>query len=400
MIMLNVKITLPPYFRRIQFVVFVMFAFFHRPDVLAKEAPKSGIEPLYKVALDEEIQRSKVTKRVSKKKLVHFLSKPFTDRIKKYEVFLVLDEKESGVIAEIAIKKKPKKKQKKILARVIRMADVVTVNDLVERTVVRLTDLEQIIENSTIFRSNPSINLGMADYSRIDTAVNALTSAIVNPVVTGTGFYLEAFAPEVTGGRWVNWLGLRYSQLTQNESTIDIKSVRQESTQTGVITSSSSHAEIVFRPWFRDFFIHRVALFYGVLNKSQTDLALQPSALIKESTLLSLSRSWTSMGGEISINPTPVLYIGMIFSMSSGSLFEVLDSSTPDQIYSGNWDQNHLITYISVNIPLYLSLKASLSLILDRREDTIYNLNDFGNQPEFSVTDFSSMIKFGVIYSF
>lgn len=280
------------------------------------------------------------------------------------------------------------------------MADGVTVNDLVERTVVRLTDLEQIIENSKIFRSNPSVNLGMAYYSHINSAVNALTSAIVNPVVTGTGFYLEAFAPEVTGGRWVNWLGLRYSQLTQNESTIDIKSVRQESTQTGVITSSSSHAEIVFRPWFRDFFIHRVALFYGVLNKSQTDLALQPSALIKESTLLSLSRSWTSMGGEISINPTPVLYIGMILSMSSGSLFEVLDSSTPDQVYSGNWDQNHLITYISVNVPLYLSLKASLSLVLDRREDTIYNFNDFGNQPEFSVTDFSSMIKFGLIYSF
>ena len=111
--MLNVKITLPPYFRRIQFVVFVMLAFFNRPDALAKETPKSGIEPLYKVALDEEIQRSKVTKRVSKKKLVQFMSKPFTDRIKKYEVFLVLDEKESGVIAEIAIKKKPKKKQKK-----------------------------------------------------------------------------------------------------------------------------------------------------------------------------------------------------------------------------------------------------------------------------------------------
>ena len=356
--------------------------------------------PLYSVALADNILKSKVFKRVRQKKIVYFYGRSFPGRIKKFEVFLVLDRAEKGVIAEIAVRTKPKRRQKRIQARVIRMARAVRVADLVGKTLVRLEDLRNIIHDNHFFGHNPSLNFGFLYYSQTNSAVNPLAGASLNPRVNGFGFYVEAFTPQVHGGQWVNWLGLRYKSLTQTASTIDIKSVNQQATQPGKLNSESRSAEVVIRPWFNNFFIHRAAIFYGFLNQHKTMLHLDQSVFINEANELRLSRSFASFGTELEIRPAGPLHMGLRVTMINGSVFKIYDSTTPGKQYEGNWDQMHITGYLAVYLPLYKQLIGSISIDMDRREDTIYNLKDYGRVEEFSSADFSFLIKTGIFFSF
>lgn len=352
-------------------------------------------EILYNVNLDETIERGQISGK--QKTRLKFSTKSFSKKVKKYDVFLVLNDELKGVLAEIVVGKISSKK-KLAYAKVVRSASV-PINSLVKKTIIRLEDLRTVIGNAQIFRSNPIVHLGVGRSSSVMSAANVLTGAKINPIVLSTNYYLEIFAPKSSGIEWLNWLGFRVISSSYTSTTLDLRQARSNTTQNATITGSNMSAELVFQPWFEAFFIHRTAIVIGFMNNVKENVHFSENQLEDSQTDLSLSRKFSSYGFDLGLNPIPNIYTGVLFRNASSHEFTVTDSSLPEQELTGKWQSTTISFYGQLTQGISESFKINVRVVVANRTDRITDAPEIGSGTEHKISDWGSAIEFGLVYA-
>ena len=353
------------------------------------EEEDSG-EILYEVTLDSSIENSTIYKKY-KSKLI-FKTGDFTEKVRKYSIFLVLNQDKTGVIAELVVTK-VKKKKKKAYARVTRIVDGIKSKDLVKNVVIRFHDLKKVLGNTRIFHENPVAGIVLERSSFVMSSVNAITNSQLNPIAYSTGASFRLFVPYMESLEWVNWFGLR-ARIHQNSAeSINFRLPTETVTRNGTLGGSWSSYELLVQPWFRVDWIHHVTFGIGVMN-SEDQLTSEEGE--KLSYLSTFAPSTVRLG--LIFNPAFNFFLGAEYTHVLTSPFEVKLNSE-DHI-KGQWGASLLNTFGQILQPISQAFKIDGKVSFTKRDDVIQieSANE-AESSEQSVSDWGYTLSLGIVYS-
>ena len=366
---------------------------------LAAGAPEPA-SYFYKVTLSAGMERGKVQSKVRRKRRIRFKIKPFAGKVKKYQVFLVLDAKESAVVAETVVTRL-RKKSGLAMARVVRLADGYKVKDLTDKTLIRLEDLRESMGNSLLFRENPLVHAGYRRSSFLFSAANVATGASINPLALSSAFYVEGFLPKAADLTWLNWLGVRFIQESVSPATLRLRRATNDRTEEATLAGNRSKFDLVLQPWFDRFFLYHLALVVGIYHRHVDTLTVGDPA--GDGTLIfEQRRSFTSLGLQVAFNPTPKLYAGVAWEQALSHTVSVAELTPSGALVSegfGRWQNQQLRFWGQVLQPVSDGFKAHARLILNRSTDTISDAASIGSGDDHSIVDWGVAVEVGLVYA-
>ncbi|MFK7826215.1 MAG: hypothetical protein AB8G05_18830 [Oligoflexales bacterium] len=357
-----------------------------------KEKKKNVGTILYEVTLDSSVENSTIYKKYKKKMI--FKTESFTEKVKKYSIFLVLNEEKTGVIAELVVTK-VRNKKKKAYARVTRIIKGLKKKDLVNKIVIRFYDLKKVLGNNRIFHENSIVGLAIERASYVMPSINAVTQSKQNAIAYSTGASIKAFMPVWQGLEWVNWFGLRGRYHQNSTENINFRLPAETVTRNGSIGGSWSSIELLVQPWFRVDWIHHVTLGIGVIN-SEEQLNVEQESDAKTTYLTTFSPSSVHLG--FTFNPAFNFFLGARYTHIPPSPFKVKLNS--DDSLEGNWGVSMLHTFGQILQPVSENFKIDGIVSFTKRDDLI-KTKTIGESEflEQKVSDWGYTLSIGVVYS-
>ncbi|MFK7826214.1 MAG: hypothetical protein AB8G05_18825 [Oligoflexales bacterium] len=349
---------------------------------------------LHKVNIQDHIERTNIYS--YSKKRVKFKTKYFSSKIKKYDVFLVLNDEQNSILAEIVVVKLSKRKTI-AYAKKSRIAGDLKLRQLVGKNLIRLEDLKQVLGNVLMFRSNPIARLGLFGHSFISSAANVAIGNNLNPKVLAFGGVVELFVPKSKQITWLNWIGLRYAASKQNEAKINIKTSKSETEQAAIFTGNTSGAELIFQPWFEYSIIYHVSLAYGISTNLEDKIAFEGGEFNDEIAFI-LSRKYSHFTLELALNPIHNIYAGISANVVGSQKFTVTDTLS-QETEEGLWSTSRFALWASTTIDLGFDTKIGFSYDLIRREDKTENHETIGSGVDQQIVDWEQKVEIGVIYA-
>ena len=361
--------------------------------VKAKKDKKQEIdEILYEVSLDSSIENSTIYKKYKRKMI--FKTDNFTEKVKKYSIFLVLNEDKTGVIAELVVTK-VRKKKKKVYARVTRIVKGLKKKDLVNKIVIRFYDLKKVLGNTRIFHENGVASLALQRDSYVMPSINAITQSQLNPIAYSTGASLKAFLPIFAGLNWTNWIGIRGRFHQNTAERINFRLPAETVTRNGSLGGTWSSFELLVQPWFRVEWIHHLTFGLGITNY-QEQLNVDPEGDQKLAYQTIFSPPSIRLG--FTFNPVFNFFLGAQYTHVPASPFETKLNSEPS--FKGNWAVSMLETFGQILQPVSEILKINGKVSFTKRDDliAIEGLNE-EDKLEQKVSDWGYSLSLGIVYS-
>ena len=356
---------------------------------LKKEEPY-----LHKVTIQDHIERTNIYS--YSKKIIKFKTKDFSTKVKRYDVFLVLNDEQNAIIAELVVVRLSKKKTT-AWAKKSRIAGDLKLRQLVGKNLIRVEDLKDALGDLLLFRSNPIAKFGLFGHSFINSAANVATGNTLNPKVLAFGGTLELFIPKSNQVSWLNWLGLRASASQQNEAKINIKTSRSESEQAATFSGTRSSVELVFQPWFEHSWFYYVSLAYGAVNNFEDKVSFEGGEFNEEISF-ALARKFTHFALELALNPIHNIFAGISAKIAGSQKFNVTDSLN-EETEEGVWSSSHFGIWTSTTIALRPDTKISFSYELARREDKTEDHPAIGSGIDQQIVDWEQIVEIGVFYA-
>lgn len=383
------------------FFVFIFSSFVYgketRTDRSDKEEKASG-HILYKVSLEKETERSKIYN--YSKKRFKFKTDVFKDLVKKYHVFLVLNDQLDAVLAEIVVVKMKRSKQI-AYAKSSRMADGVKQIDLVGKTVIRLDDLGHVMGSVNTYRRNPLFEIDIFGTSSIMSSANVATGIELTPQVLSTGLQAQIFIPASSGSEWMNWFGVRYKFAKILDSELTLRTAKNNREQKVIFSGDRKNLEVVFQPWFSEWWLYHVSFIYGLSQKKQDVISFentQDSATEEYDSVMTVDQDASYLGLGIAFNPVHNLYGGIRVMELSSQDFTVKES-TSEESKIGKWSERKMGAWFSWIHAIDYELKLSMRFNIDLRQDQISESYNIGSGRNHSITDWERSVLFGVHYA-
>ncbi|NRA44171.1 MAG: hypothetical protein HRU09_04340 [Oligoflexales bacterium] len=345
---------------------------------------------LYEVTLDSSIENSTIYKK-HKKRLI-FKTDSFTEKVRKYSIFLVLNQDKTGVIAELVVTR-VRRKKKKAYARVTRIVDGLKTKDLVKNVVIRFHDLKKVLGNTRIFHENPIAGLSLERASFVMSSVNAITQSQLNPIAYSTGANLQLFIPYWESLEWANWFGLRLRFHQNSAESVNFRLPAETVTRDGVLGGSWSNVELLIQPWFRWDWIHHVTLGLGIMN-NEDQLTVDEGEKL---TYLTTYAPPTIRLGFV-FNPAFNFFLGAEYTHLVSSAYQVKLNS--EDHLKGKWGASTINTFGQILQPVSQSFKVDGKVSFTKRDDLIQteSAND-GESLDQTVSDWGYTLSFGFVYS-
>ena len=353
---------------------------------------------LYKISLKDGVERSRVYN-YSKKRL-KFKTNAFKGRVERYNIFLVLNDNLTGVLAEIVVVK-VRKSRKIAYAKGSRSIEGLKLIDLVGRTVIRLDDLSDVIGNLREYRRNPLLSLDLIGRSFILSSANVATGIRLNPQVLSTGFKAEMFLPRSSELSWLNWIGFRYQSEQVIKGNINITTAKSNSVQQVIFSRKINNTEIILRPWFSDWIIYQMYFIYGIKQERNELIEFKVDGTSEDSDNiinmnLSQDAEYFSMGAAI--NPVHNLYGGVDYKFLSPQPYRVSQSDIEEE-KTGMWRESRLGIWVSWIQSINMKLKISLRCEIGLRQDEISDSSEIGSGRNHSISDWERSLLIGLQYA-
>lgn len=346
---------------------------------------------LFSVTLDDSIQQGKIHGKFKKK--LKFKTSAFTEKVKKYRVFLVLDSKAKNVLAEIVVTK-VKRKKALAYAKIIRKSPSIKIDQLIDKAIIKLDDLKKVLGNSNIFRENLTVGLGLSRSSFVLPSANILTGNDLNIVNLSTGLNLDLFVPKNPTIDWLNWLGLNLQHHKFSPSYIVLQRTNAASSERATTSGERSHLNLVVQPYFREYLFYKYTFLISPINieKSQLEIEQVDGSI----QTYKLERKYISLGLGFSFNPMPKIYAGMLINYHLSHSFSATSSDGNQS--SGKWQGSNVKLWGQILYPISNTFKLNIKGHMDRHEDAISDAIDIGSGKNHYIADWSTTLLIGIAY--
>lgn len=349
---------------------------------------------LHQVSIGNQIEMADIYS--FSKNRIKFKTKDFSSRVRKYDVFLVLNDDLNAILAEVVVVKLSKRKTI-AYAKKSRIAGNLKLRQLVGKKLMRVEDLKQALGSILLFRSNPLAHLNLFGHSFISSAANVLTGNNLNPKILAFGANLKAFFPKSKHISWLNWFGLRYTMAQQQKANIKIKTSKTEIEQSAFFTGDSASTELIVQPWFEYSILYYLSLFYGISNKISEEIAFEGGEISDEISLV-MEREYQHIGLEIAFNPIHNIYAGFLGKNIGEHSFGVTDTLN-DEKQQGLWSATYFSFWAATTVAIAFNTKLSFRYNLIRREDVTSEQQTIGSGNGQKIIDWEQKVEIGVVYA-
>ena len=351
---------------------------------------------LYKISMGENTERSKIYN--YSKKRFKFTTGEFKEPVKKFSVFLVVNDSMDGVLAEIVVVK-TKRRKKIAYAKKSRIVDNVKLIDLVGKTVIRLEDLGNVMGSVRTYRRNPLLDVQLIGGSSVLSSANVATGIDLTPQILTTGASLTIFAPRSSEIEWLNWLGFRYKLTKILESNIKIRTSKSNTVQDTIFSGERKNMEILFQPWFPDWWIYQFTFIYGMKQEKTEKMSfVDENSSTEDQITLTTQQSAGYFGMGLAFNPVHNLYGGLMMKSMGAQEYKVIDSSS-EQEKVGKWGETRIGAWGAWVHAMSYELKFSMRFDIELRQDRISDSPEIGSGKDHIINDWERSVQLGVHYA-
>ena len=365
-----------------------------------KESNSSSkpVNYLYEVSLNDSIEVGKIVRKY-KKKLI-FKTNKFKSNVKRYDIFLILNEEKSGVIAEIVVTR-VKKKRKKAYAKINRVAPSFRLSHLVGKPLVKMEDLRHIMGNTRIFAENPIVSIRYIQTSLIAFSVNQITESHPNHVVYSSGANLEFFLPRFSQMEWLNWFGLSYQleHIADTKKFLRLPEIKK--TDEAIFSSNRQNISLLFQPIFREMWVRRIFMRLGADNLHKDKLAIIGNDEgTKKKYRIKIEFKDLELG--FMINPVFNIFAGLSWNSSfNGTMAQKYFSGGESPVFDeiGNYSYSKISIIMQIFQPIYPTLRIDARVFFDRIFEKFIPDNRGSDFSGANIVDWRFSMIFGVSWS-
>lgn len=354
---------------------------------------------LYHVMASDDMEHATVISSVDTPKkisLVTFTTDNFQKPVQTLDVFIIVDPINSAALAEVVIIKVDRHTA---TAKVARRAPNLKPRDFMRKWVLRNDHLNQMIWQGFYHRGNPLIEVGYTRASFLVSSANIISGSTLNAQVATSGVYANLFAPRGSLSNWTNWFGFSTVYETYPNQTVLMRRIKNDSTQSAVLSGTRLHNAVVFRPWFDNVF-NFVSLKIGVYNKN-TDL-VSIEELTTPPFLPSAEMSFSSQYNDyelgIGLNPFPSIYLGGNYRITPSHSLTLVDSSQ-SELPTGSMSATNYDFWGKIAFPPFWRIQTSLRAQINFSKEVYSDISGYGFDTPVSQTfkdNGSTRIEFGV----